>query len=156
MNSTGDNTILFSKHKANYTFTLTVVDPRSSYCHLSTKFAVSWLFLGYSAMTIWHHKTTILSFISLPNNRNRPSQVNNQSRDWLSANQGPVFSDSIGSCLQYLSHPQVWVEDAPNSSNLGLIVLVAACVITLVILFVLYFRYKKKILDKANMVLANG
>eukprot|EP00116_Pleurobrachia_bachei_P007467 sb/3467729/ len=41
MNSTGVNTILFSKHKANYTFTLTVVDPRSSYCHLSTKFAVS-------------------------------------------------------------------------------------------------------------------
>eukprot|EP00116_Pleurobrachia_bachei_P014213 sb/3474475/ len=40
-----------------------------------------------------------------PLSRNRPEQVNNQSeivifrsRDWLSANQGPVFPDSVGSC----------------------------------------------------------
>eukprot|EP00116_Pleurobrachia_bachei_P004707 sb/3464969/ len=37
-------------------------------------------------------------------NMTRPKQVNNQSelaiksRDWLSANQGPVFPDSVGSC----------------------------------------------------------
>eukprot|EP00116_Pleurobrachia_bachei_P018026 sb/3478288/ len=35
---------------------------------------------------------------------NRPKQVNNQSfrsRDWLSANQGPVFPDLVDSCSRY-------------------------------------------------------
>eukprot|EP00116_Pleurobrachia_bachei_P014573 sb/3474835/ len=37
--------------------------------------------------------------------KNRPIQITNQnslfmSRDWLSANQGPVFPDSVGSCLK--------------------------------------------------------
>ena len=40
MNSTGTNKIMFAKHKANYTFTLTVVDPTKSYCYLTTTFAV--------------------------------------------------------------------------------------------------------------------
>ena len=42
VSDTTQNKIEFQKHKARYTFEITVVDPQASYCDLQTKFSVSY------------------------------------------------------------------------------------------------------------------
>eukprot|EP00116_Pleurobrachia_bachei_P014772 sb/3475034/ len=69
----------------------------------------------FKLVTLEHHETPIILFLECYekhhtlfskrriNFRNQPKQVNNQSelifwsRDWFSANHGPLFPDSVGS-----------------------------------------------------------
>ncbi|XP_063681842.1 cation channel sperm-associated auxiliary subunit delta-like [Bolinopsis microptera] len=63
-----------------------------------------------------------------------------------------VLDPSVSYC-KLTTKFSVWIVDAPNASDLGIIVLFIACLVMIIILALSYFHYKKTILTKANMVL---
>ncbi|KAL5254447.1 hypothetical protein ACHWQZ_G014030 [Mnemiopsis leidyi] len=64
-----------------------------------------------------------------------------------------VVLDPSASYCRLSTKFSVWILDAPNASDVGILVLFLACLVMLVILALSYFHYKRTILTKANMVL---